>query len=41
MSNLVALLAHTRPGEEIIAGAGPRLYYEVGGLAGWPGCCHG
>jgi threonine aldolase len=34
MSNLVALLAHTRPGEEIIVGAGAHIYYnEVGGLA--------
>jgi threonine aldolase len=34
MSNLVALLAHTRPGEEIIVGAEAHVYYyEVGGLA--------
>jgi threonine aldolase len=34
MSNLVALLAHTRPGEEIIVGAEAHIYYyEVGGLA--------
>jgi threonine aldolase len=34
MSNLVALLTHTRPGEEIIAGAEAHVYYyEVGGLA--------
>ena len=34
MSNLVALLTHTRPGEEIIVGAGAHIYYnEVGGLA--------
>lgn len=34
MSNLVALLAHTRPGEEILVGAEAHVYYyEVGGLA--------
>ena len=34
MSNLVALLAHTRPGEEILVGAEAHIYYyEVGGLA--------
>jgi threonine aldolase len=34
MSNLVALLAHTCPGEEIIIGAEAHIYYyEVGGLA--------
>jgi threonine aldolase len=34
MGNLVALLAHTRPGEEIIVGAEAHVYYyEVGGLA--------
>lgn len=34
MSNLVALLAHTRPGEEIVVGAEAHIYYyEVGGLA--------
>ena len=34
MSNLAALLAHTRPGEEIIVGAEAHIYYyEVGGLA--------
>jgi len=34
MGNLIALLTHTRPGEEIILGAESHIYYyEVGGLA--------
>ncbi|MEW6274081.1 MAG: low-specificity L-threonine aldolase [Bacillota bacterium] len=34
MGNLVALLTHTRPGEEIIVGAQAHIYYyEAGGLA--------
>ncbi|MGE5381185.1 MAG: low-specificity L-threonine aldolase [Methylocystaceae bacterium] len=34
MGNLVALLTHTHPGEEIILGAESHIYYyEVGGLA--------
>jgi len=33
MGNLVALLSHTRPGDEIIVGAEAHIYYyEVGGL---------
>ena len=34
MGNLVALMSHTRPGEEVIAGAEAHVYYyEAGGLA--------
>jgi len=34
MGNLIALLSHTHPGEEIILGAESHIYYyEVGGLA--------
>jgi threonine aldolase len=39
MGNLVSLLAHTHPGEEIILGAQAHIYYyEVGGLARIAGC---